>query len=59
MQIALNRKLMGATNFKEAEPAQIRADFATSIQHNIVHGSDSPESERFEIGYFFAETEIF
>ncbi|HOK02301.1 MAG TPA: nucleoside-diphosphate kinase [Spirochaetota bacterium] len=57
--IALNRKLMGATNFKEAEPGTIRADFATSIQHNIVHGSDSPESARFEIGYFFAETEIF
>jgi len=57
--IALNRKLMGATNFKEAEPGTIRADFATSIQHNIVHGSDSPESARFEISYFFAETEIF
>jgi nucleoside-diphosphate kinase len=57
--ISLNRKLMGATNFKEAEPGTIRADFATSIQHNIVHGSDSPETAAFEIGYFFAETEIF
>jgi len=57
--IALNRKLMGATNFKEADPGTIRADLATSIQHNIVHGSDSPETAAFEIGYFFAETEIF
>jgi len=57
--IALNRKLMGATNFKEADPGTIRADLATSIQHNIVHGSDSPETAAFEIGYFFAEAEIF
>lgn len=57
--IALNRKLMGATNFKEAEPGTIRADFATSIQFNVVHGSDAPETAKFEISYFFAETEIF
>lgn len=57
--IALNRKLMGATNFKEAEPGTIRADFASSIQFNVVHGSDAPETAAFEIGYFFAETEIF
>ncbi|HOP63458.1 MAG TPA: nucleoside-diphosphate kinase [Spirochaetota bacterium] len=57
--IALNRKLMGATNFKEADPGTIRADFATSIQFNVVHGSDAPETAAFEIGYFFAETEIF
>lgn len=57
--ISLNRKLMGATNFKEAEPGTIRADFATSIQFNVVHGSDAPDTAKFEIGYFFAETEIF
>lgn len=57
--IALNRKLMGATNFKEAEPGTIRADFATSIQFNVVHGSDSPETAAFEIDYFFDKSEIF
>jgi nucleoside-diphosphate kinase len=57
--IALNRKLMGATNFKEADPGTIRADFATSIQFNVVHGSDAPDTAKFEISYFFAETEIF
>ncbi len=57
--IALNRKLMGATNFKEADPGTIRADFATSIQHNIVHGSDSPETAAFEIDFFFKIGEIF
>lgn len=57
--IALNRKLMGATNFKEAEPGTIRADFAESIQFNVVHGSDAPDTAAFEIGYFFAASEIF
>jgi len=57
--IALNRKLMGATNFKEADPGTIRADFATSIQFNVVHGSDAPDTAKFEISYFFAQTEIF
>jgi len=57
--IALNRKLMGATNFKEADPGTIRADFAASIQFNVVHGSDAPDTAKFEISYFFAETEIF
>ena len=57
--IAVNRKLMGATNFKEAEPGTIRADFATSIQFNIVHGSDAPDTAAFEIGYFFTAAEIF
>ena len=57
--IALNRKLMGATNFKDAEPGTIRADFAESIQHNIVHGSDSPDTAAFEIDYFFKASEIF
>lgn len=57
--IALNRKLMGATNFKEADSGTIRADFASSIQFNVVHGSDAPDTAAFEISYFFAATEIF
>jgi len=56
--IARNRKLMGATNFKDAEKGTIRADFATSIEKNIVHGSDAPETAAFEIGYFFNRFEI-
>ncbi len=56
--IALNRKIMGATNFKEADPGTIRADFAASIQHNVVHGSDAPDTASFEIDYFFKEAEI-
>jgi nucleoside-diphosphate kinase len=51
--IARNRKLMGATNYKEAEPGTIRADFATDIEKNVVHGSDAPETAAFEISYFF------
>ena len=53
-----NRKLMGATNYKDAEKGTIRADFATSIEKNIVHGSDAPETAAFEIGYFFNCFEI-
>ena len=56
--IALNRKIMGATNFKEADPGTIRADYAESIQYNVVHGSDAPETAAFEIDYFFTENEI-
>ena len=52
------RKLMGATNFKEAETGTIRREFATDIEKNVVHGSDSPESAGFEIGYFFNRFEI-
>ena len=51
------RKLMGATNYKEAEAGTIRRDFATDIEKNIVHGSDSPETASFEIHYFFSELE--
>jgi nucleoside-diphosphate kinase len=51
--ISKNRELMGATNYKEAAPGTIRADFATEIEKNIVHGSDSPQSAAFEIGFFF------
>jgi nucleoside-diphosphate kinase len=56
--IAKNRKLMGATNFKEAEEGTIRRDFATDIEKNVVHGSDAPETAAFEIGYFFNCFEI-
>ena len=56
--IAKNRELMGATNYKEAAPGTIRADFATEIEKNIVHGSDSPQSAAFEIGFFFNSFEL-
>ncbi len=56
--IARNRKLMGATNFKEAEEGTIRRDYATDIEKNVVHGSDAPETAAFEIGYFFNDLEI-
>lgn len=51
--VALNRKLMGATNPKEAAPGTIRADFADSIEANAVHGSDSLENAEREIRFFF------
>jgi nucleoside-diphosphate kinase len=53
-----NRKLMGSTDYTKAEPGTIRADFASSIEKNIVHGSDGPETARYEIGYFFNALEI-
>ena len=56
--IALNRKLMGATNPKEAEEGTIRSDFAESIDANAVHGSDSASSAIREINYFFQAEEI-
>lgn len=56
--IARNRELMGATNPKDAAPGTIRADFAQSIDANAVHGSDGEDTARFEIGYFFAATEL-
>jgi len=57
--IAKNRELMGATDPKKAATGTIRADFAESIERNVVHGSDSPQTAAFEIGYFFAATQIF
>lgn len=56
--ISKNRDLMGATNPKEAAPGTIRADFASSIDANAVHGSDSARSAEREIGYFFQTDEI-
>jgi nucleoside-diphosphate kinase len=57
--IAKNRQLMGATDPRKAEKGTIRADFADSIDANAVHGSDSPETARVEIGFFFPASEIF
>ena len=51
--IAVNRKLMGATDPKKADKGTIRADFAESISANAVHGSDSAENAKIEIGLFF------
>ena len=51
--IARNRQLMGATDPAKADPGTIRKRFAANIQNNAVHGSDSPETAAFEIGYFF------
>ena len=56
--ISRARAIMGATNPEEAEPGTIRKDFASGIEKNIVHGSDSQESAAYEIGYFFSELEI-
>jgi nucleoside-diphosphate kinase len=56
--IAENRKIMGATNFKEAKEGTIRREYATDIEKNVVHGSDAPETAAFEISYFFSQLEI-
>ena len=57
--IKRNRELMGATDPSEAAAGTIRARWAGSKQNNIVHGSDSEESAKFEISYFFSGAEIF
>lgn len=56
--ISVNRDLMGATNPKEAAAGTIRADFASSIDANAVHGSDSDTSALREVAYFFKDNEI-
>lgn len=56
--IEKNRTLMGATNFKEADEGTIRRDFATDIEKNVVHGSDSPETATDEIAFFFNQFEM-
>jgi nucleoside-diphosphate kinase len=56
--IARNRDIMGATDPKKAAPGTIRADLATGIEQNVVHGSDAPETAAFEIAYFFSATEL-
>jgi len=52
------RKVMGATNYKDAEEGTLRREFATDIEKNVVHGSDSPDTARFEINYFFSGLEL-
>lgn len=56
--IAINRKIMGATNPANADSGTIRKDFAESIEANCVHGSDSAESAKREVSFFFAGMEI-
>jgi len=56
--IAKNREVMGATDPKKAAQGTIRADLATSIDENVVHGSDAPETAAREIAFFFREIEI-
>lgn len=56
--VALHRELMGATDPKKAAAGTVRADFASSIDENAVHGSDSAESAAREIAYFFSATEV-
>jgi nucleoside-diphosphate kinase len=51
--IQVNRDLMGATDYRQAAPGTIRADFARDIEANVVHGSDAPETARVEIAFFF------
>lgn len=56
--IQRNRTVMGATNPQDADLGTIRADFAESVQANAVHGSDSPETAKKEIAFFFSDDEI-
>ncbi|MCY4148726.1 MAG: nucleoside-diphosphate kinase [Gammaproteobacteria bacterium] len=56
--ISRNRQVMGATNPADAAPGTIRADFASDVQENAVHGSDSPETAEQEIAFFFDASQI-
>jgi nucleoside-diphosphate kinase len=56
--IAKNREVMGATNPADADAGTIRADFASTIDENAVHGSDSAENAKIEIDYFFSADEV-
>jgi nucleoside-diphosphate kinase len=56
--VAKNRELMGATDPKKADKGTIRADLATSIEENVVHGSDSADNAKIEIAYFFAASDL-
>ena len=53
--VDMNRKLMGATNPADADAGTIRADYAASIEENVVHGSDGPDTARDEIAFFFGD----
>ncbi len=56
--IEKNREVMGATDPQKADPGTIRADFASSIDANAVHGSDAPDTAHNEIAFFFGEQDI-
>jgi nucleoside-diphosphate kinase len=56
--IARYRELMGPTDSKKAPPGTIRAKYGTDIEKNAVHGSDGPDTARFELGYFFTASEL-
>ncbi len=56
--IARNRELMGATDSKKAAAGTIRNKYGTDIERNAVHGSDAPETAKFEIGFFFSGAEL-
>lgn len=56
--IAKNREVMGATNPANADPGTIRAEHATSIERNAIHGSDSPENAAIELAFFFPGCEL-
>ena len=56
--IAKNREIMGATNPADADPGTIRKDFAASIEENVVHGSDGPDTAATEIAFFFGDNGV-
>jgi nucleoside-diphosphate kinase len=56
--INANREIMGATNPADADPGTIRADFAESIEQNVVHGSDGPDTAAVEIAFFFGNDDV-
>lgn len=56
--VARNRDIMGATDPRKAAPGTIRADFGASIEENVVHGSDAPDTAAREIAFFFAESDL-
>jgi nucleoside-diphosphate kinase len=56
--ILKNRNIMGATDPKKADKGTIRGDFATTVDENMVHGSDAAETAKQEIGYFFADLDL-
>lgn len=56
--IQTNRRLMGATDPAKADAGTIRKDWATDVEKNAVHGSDGPDTAKWEISYFFSEMEI-
>lgn len=56
--IATNREIMGATDPADAKPGTIRADFASAVDKDAVHGSDGPDTARQEIAFFFSDDEL-